>query len=112
MVSLILCRDDFYTNTMYLMLSSIQSSYVHKHPQGFFVTVRAGTAYRHLFQRQENKNFNVYFERINGKFTVEYQMLNKEWVINEIFSEKAKKDSVKINFFGDLRSKIFGKFGD
>jgi len=30
--------------------------------QGFFVTVRAGTAYRHLFSREE-KNFNVYYQR-------------------------------------------------
>jgi len=32
----------------------------------------------------------------NGKSRVENEMFNKKWVINEIFSEKAKK---VINFF-------------
>jgi len=68
-------------------------------------------ACRYLF-RSVNKTYNIILVRDwNGKFTVKYEMLNKEWVmvINKIFSEKAKK---VINFFGDLRSKYFWKFGD
>jgi len=38
----------------------------------------------------------------NGKSRVEYEMFNKQWVINEIFNEKAKKSST----FLELRSEI------
>jgi len=40
----------------------------------------------------------------NGKPTVEYEMFNKQWVINEIFSEKAKK---VINVFGSWEVKFY-----
>ena len=46
----------------------------------------------------------------NGKFTVEYEMLNKDRVINEIFSEKAKKRSS--TFLESCEGKILGKFND
>jgi len=49
-------------------------------------------------------------QRKNGKLTVEYyKMLNKGWVINENIVKMQKK---VINFFRNLRSQIFGKFGD
>ena len=31
-------------------------------------------------------------QEFNGKSRVEYEMSNKQWIINEIFSEKAKKN--------------------
>ena len=40
----------------------------------------------------------------NGKSRVEYEMSNKQWVINEIFNEKAKKSPT----FFELRSDFFG----
>ena len=43
----------------------------------------------------------------NGKSGVEYEMFNKQWVINEIFIEKAKRSST---FLLELGSDIFSKF--
>jgi len=42
----------------------------------------------------------------NGKCRVQYEMFKKEWVINKIFSEKAKKGH---QLFWELWSQIFPK---
>ena len=64
-------------------------------------------AYRHLFRSVTKKLFTYVSNGGNGKLM--YEMLNKECVINEIFSEKGKKDH---QLFGGLGSKIFVKFGN
>jgi len=44
----------------------------------------------------------------NGKSRVEYEMFKKQWLINGIFSEKAKKE--KRSTFLELESEFFSKF--
>jgi len=39
------------------MLNSLLFAHIQSHTQGFFVTVRAGTAYRHLFSKVKKKNY-------------------------------------------------------
>ena len=41
----------------------------------------------------------------NEKMTVEYEMLNKERVINEIFIEKAKNETCEVNVLGNSMTK-------
>jgi len=42
------------------MLGAVETSDVDRDGQGFFVTVRAGTAYRHLFSKVKKKLFVMY----------------------------------------------------
>ena len=50
--------------------------------------------HRHLFWSGNKKLFKLIIisKECNEKSRVEYEMCNKQWVINEIFWEKAKKD--------------------